>query len=296
VNTMSGDSTFRGDPIKTTFCGESLYADAFNLLRPSATDPVSFMSSYTLFGCGPLVMMRADASPTWQGLRASFLFERIAGTMAIYDNSELHGACKLQLGAGLSAFSEVVHLPTSSLNVKDLVEARIGFDYIGRGPIKSARARFSDTMEGSVGACFPLNKAFSLVVGADSIMSALEAVTIGLKFAPCHHFQLSLSDSIHWGDLSHRQTVSLYSEPRKGSMIGLLAAFGHKQAVEVALGFETSLKIRDGLPSMKLKSFLDADSNHRHEIIVPYGRSSIAFGVEMARMERKWTARLNIVC
>jgi len=285
---------FRGDQIRTTFVTESLYADTFNLLRPSSWEPVVISSSYSLYGCGPFVNMRADASPAWQGLRASFAVDRLSSTFAMYTDGEARMSGRFDLGQGFSVFGEGVHFPRGSLYAKDMIRGRAGMNY--SGPFASARAHVTDSGNTSIGACLPVNKAFSVVLGADAVVSSLEAVTLGVKFAPCHHFQLSVSDCMHVNGGSHRQTASLFAEPRKASMIGVLAAIGGRQAPEVAIGFETSVKAHAQMSSFKIRSFLDVmELSSRHELVLPFLGSSAAVGVELTRLEPRWTFRINVV-
>ena len=220
----------------------------------------------------------------------------LSSTLGLYTDGELRATGRLDAGQGLSAFAEGVHFPKGSLYAKDMMRGRVGLDYVGAGAVKSARAQVSDGGSGSVGASIPLDKATSLVVGVESALSRIDAVTLGFKFAPCHHFQVSLSNCMRLADGSNRQTASLFTEPRKGSMVGILAAIGGKQTPELALGFEATVYPHEKLPSLKLRSFLDVfELTSRHELIVPYANSSASIGVELNRMEPKWTFRLNVV-
>ena len=288
--------TFRGDPLRPTFCAESLYGDTFNLLRPSSSDSLAVSSSATLYGCGPLVNLKADVSQSWQGLAATFAVDRFNSTVAVYSDFEMRASCRVDIAKGLSAFGEGLHYPKSSLYATDLMRARVGLDYHGSGPVSSARASVTDSGNTSIGASIPFAKPTSLVLGLDATSSGFDSLTMGFKFAPCRHFQISLSNCMRLKDGSQRQTASFYAEPRPNSMIGLLAAVGGDQPSEVALGMEASFKPHESVSTVKVRSFLDAfDLTSRHELLIPYGRSFISLGVELARLEPRWTARLNVV-
>ena len=43
---MTVTGTFRADPIKTTFVGEQLYLEAFNLLRPASIEHVALSGTF----------------------------------------------------------------------------------------------------------------------------------------------------------------------------------------------------------------------------------------------------------
>jgi hypothetical protein len=284
---MPVSGSFRGDPLKTTFVGEQLYLDAFNVLRPSSSELTSISASYKFYNCGFLERMRAHVTPSWQSIRTD-LVSAIADTnLALYSDGEIRGFVQSKVRKDTTVFAETHAFLPGKLHATDAVAARVGVDYENLdGPIRGARITLNSNGTNELGIAIPVSKEVSVILGSmNTEVNKPENVTIGVKVQPCRHFNVSVSDTYKVSDGTHRKSFSFFAQPQKSVEYALLGALGDRDPAEIMLGltYEPSHEKPTFAKGMKLRTFLDVMTMaSRHEMTFPFQESYLSLGLSMS--------------
>ena len=285
---MKLTSRHRADPISPNYVGQLLYLDAFSLLRPPGEQNLSLSSFYSLFGCGPLLGMRAGITPCWQSLGFDFKQGAFAGDVVLYSDSELTGFSQWNLNEGLTVFGEG--------SIKSSPHFRFGVNYESKAIVERAQIS-ADLTSLDVGASLKIWKHLNLICGSRFLTSGrLDTATIGLRFSPCSHFQVSISDVI--ADGINRFTGTLYAEPQKGTKYAILLATGGGQGFDVLAGVSQAFKNKT-FKSFSIKSVVDMKTfGSRHEFILPYKenilRAGLSVGGSLKHLNPQWSLSISI--
>ena len=224
--------------------------------------------------------MTALVAPAWQGIRADLSTPVADASVAVYSDGEARAFGVSKLNDNSCIFLEGNGFVKGSL-VKDVVNARAGVDYDNHN---GSNARIAVSFNGTceAGVSFPVSKETSIVLGAMSMSTRPDNVTIGVNVTPCSHFKVSLSNTFKFSEAGHRKSFSLFAEPSKGTRYAVLAAMGDRDPAEVMVGLSYENLTDSRFEGFKARSFLDVMTmGSRHELCLPFKRSYLSLGLSL---------------
>jgi hypothetical protein len=229
-------------PRPISFIAETMYQPAFSVLRPSGQQrPVNVRAEYNLLpGAVPCIeKISVVANRSWQAISAEI---GDCARLALYSDKELKTFGRWTFPDKIAVFGE------TSIRGKDAVtdEPRLKVGCDGEFGRISGRILASEHRQIELGVSGKVHKDITLGVGAQkNFITEKFAISAGVKFAPCDHFQVSVMNA--FDGQTHRPTASVYVEANKKRTLAMIATND-----ELAVGGNFQLHEK-----LKLRSYFD---------------------------------------